>query len=118
STGKGGQGLIPIEGEPPLPSSSYGPDRAFVYLRLGSAPDAVQDRWAAELEEAGLPLVRIEIPDFFALGQEFFRWEVATATAGALMRINPFDQPDVESSKVETRRLTAEYEQTGALPRE
>src|SRR6185369_1579519 len=80
--------------------------------------DPAQDAAAADLERSGQPVVRITIDDVYALGQEFFRWEVATAVAGSVLGINAFDQPDVEAAKVATRRLTEEYERTGALPPE
>jgi hypothetical protein len=90
----------------------------FVYVRLESAPDSQQAAAVDALEKAGHPVVRIAVADPYSLGQEFFRWEMATAVAGSLLGINPFNQPDVETSKVATRRLTAEYEQTGSLPPE
>ena len=93
----------------------YGADRLFVYMRLDSAPDPSQDTALDALERAGQPVVRIGLADPYHLGQEFFRWEVATAVAGSVMGINPFNQPDVEASKVATRKLTSEYEETGAL---
>ena len=116
STGKGGKGLIPVDREPLGPPELYGRDRLFVYLRLDSAPDPDQDRAVASLEAAGQPVVRIEVPEPYQVGAEFFRWEFATAVAGAILGINPFDQPDVEASKVATRQLTDEVEKTGRLP--
>jgi transaldolase / glucose-6-phosphate isomerase len=116
STGKEGLGLIPIDRETPDKPDAYGADRIFVYARLTSAPDACQDAAVDALERAGQPVVRIVLDDPYDLGAEFFRWQIATATAGAILGINPFDQPDVETSKTATRRLTAEYEKTGALP--
>jgi len=118
STGKEGTGLIPIDREAIGTPDIYGDDRLFVYLRLLSAPDAGQDRAVAELERVGHPVVRIGVDDPYDLGEEFFRWEIATAVAGSILGIHPFDQPDVEASKNVTRRLTAEYERTGALPAE
>ena len=118
STGKDGKGIIPIDREPLGPPEAYGADRLFVYTRLRSAPDAAQDDRVAALERAGHPVVRLELDDAYDLGQEFFRWEVATAVAGAILGIHPFDQPDVEASKLATRKLTAEYERTGTLPAE
>jgi len=118
STGKHGKGLIPLEGEPLGAPRVYGDDRLFAYLRLDDEADAVQDAAIDALEKAGQPVVRIAIADRHLLGQEFFRWEIATATAGAIIGINPFDQPDVEASKVKTRALTSAYEQSGALPAE
>jgi transaldolase/glucose-6-phosphate isomerase len=96
----------------------YGRDRLFVYLRLLAGPDAAQDRSVAELERAGHPVVRISVDDPYDLGEEFFRWEIATAVAGSILGIHPFDQPDVEASKNATRKLTAEYEASGSFPLE
>jgi glucose-6-phosphate isomerase len=118
STGKEGKGLIPVDREQAAPPEVYGADRVFVYVRLESAPDSQQAAAVDALEKAGHPVVRIAVADPYNLGQEFFRWEMATAVAGSLLGINPFNQPDVETSKVATRRLTAEYEQTGSLPPE
>jgi len=118
STGKNGKGLVPIDREPLGSPAKYGDDRIFVYLRLESKPDEAQEAGIAELENAGHPVVRISLPDVYQLGQEFFRWEIATAVAGSIIGINPFNQPDVEASKVATRKLTEEYEQKGSLPAE
>jgi transaldolase/glucose-6-phosphate isomerase len=118
STGKMGKGLIPIDREALGKPSVYGRDRLFVYLRLVSAPDATQDDSVKEIEEAGQPAVRIAVDNPYDLGEEFFRWEIATAVAGSILGIHPFDQPDVEASKVATRKLTAEYERSGSLPAE
>ena len=118
STGKIGKGIIPIDQERLGPPAVYGDDRLFVYLRLESEPDPAQDRAIAALEEAGHPVVWILIPSVEELGQEFFRWEMATAVAGAVIGINAFNQPDVEASKIATRKLTSEYEKTGSLPPE
>jgi transaldolase/glucose-6-phosphate isomerase len=116
STGKDGKGIIPIDGETLASAETYGSDRLFVYTRLRSAPDAAQDHAIEALERAGQPVVRLDLDDEYDLGQEFFRWEVAVAVAGAILGINPFDQPDVEASKIATRKLTADYERTGTLP--
>jgi transaldolase / glucose-6-phosphate isomerase len=118
STGKRGKGLIPVDGEAPGPPAAYGDDRVFVDLRLEGSPDAGHDRALDALAAAGHPVIRIALNDPYDIGQEFFRWEMATAVAGVMIGINPFDQPDVEASKIETRRLTTAYEQTGALPAE
>ena len=118
STGKNGNGLIPVDNEPMGKPSVAGNDRLFVYLRLHSDPDRAQDKAMDELEEARQPLVRISIDDIHDIGQEFFRWEIATAVAGSIIGINAFDQPDVEASKVATRNLTSEYEKSGKLPSE
>lgn len=118
STGKNGRGLIPVDREKLAAPETYGEDRLFVYLRLESEPDPAQDSAIAKLEQAGQPIVTISVADVYNLGQEFFRWEMATAVAGSIIGINPFDQPDVEASKVETKKLTEEYEHTGSLPAE
>jgi transaldolase/glucose-6-phosphate isomerase len=100
------------------PPTSYGDDRLFVYARLSSGPDRAQDDAVTALERAGQAVVRIAVADPYELGAEFFRWEIATAVAGAVIGVNPFDQPDVEASKVATRALTDAYEKSGALPGE
>jgi transaldolase / glucose-6-phosphate isomerase len=118
STGKHGKGLIPVDAEPLGSPELYGDDRLFAYLRLDAGADAAQDRAVDALQRAGQPVVRIALRDPRQLGQEFFRWEIATAVAGAIIGINPFDQPDVEASKVKTRELTDAYEKSGKLPPE
>jgi transaldolase / glucose-6-phosphate isomerase len=118
STGKEGKGLIPVDGEQVGPPDVYGNDRLFAYVRLTPAPSAQQDAAVDALERAGHPVVRIALKDPMDLGQEFFRWEVATAVAGSILGINAFNQPDVEASKVATRKLTGAYETTGKLPDE
>jgi transaldolase/glucose-6-phosphate isomerase len=118
STGKSGTGIIPVDRESTGAPAVYGDDRLFVYLRLQTGPDAAQDAAVSELEAAGHPVVRIAIDEVYDIGEEFFRWEIATAVAGSLLGINPFDQPDVEASKVATRRLTSEFERLGAMPAE
>ncbi|MDP3972708.1 MAG: bifunctional transaldolase/phosoglucose isomerase [Candidatus Nanopelagicales bacterium] len=118
STGKEGKGLIPVDREALGLPEVYGRDRLFVYLRLESRPDPSQDAAIDGLEQAGQAVVRISVPDRYDLGQEFFRWEIATAVAGSIIGINAFNQPDVEASKVATRRLTEEYEKAGSLPPE
>ena len=118
STGKQGKGIIPVDKEATGAPEVYGNDRVFAYLRLETAPDAAQDAKVAALEKAGQPVVRISIADTYDLGQEFFRWEIATAVAGSIIGINAFNQPDVEASKIVTRELTTQYEKTGSLPAE
>ncbi len=118
STGKIGKGLIPVDREQIGAPEVYGKDRVFVYLRLDSAPDAEQDKAVERLERAGQPVVRIPIADSYELGAEVFRWEIATAVAGSIIGINAFNQPDVEASKIVTKKLTSAYEQTGSLPAE
>ena len=118
STGKLGRGIVPLDAEPLGAPAVYGADRLFAYLRLTSDPDGDQEAQVAALEAAGQPVVRITLSDAMQIGQEFFRWEMATAVAGAMLAINPFDQPDVEAQKVKTRELTTAYEKSGALPPE
>src|SRR6202035_1450970 len=113
-----GRGIVPVDAEPLGAPAVYGNDRVFTYLRLAADQDAEQERAVAALEAAGQPVVRIVVSDVMQLGQEFFRWEMATAVAGSILGITPFDQPDVEAQKVKTRELTAAYEETGALPPE
>ncbi len=115
STGKRGCGLVPVDGEELAAPEHYGEDRVFVYLRHTSAPSATQDAAVAALEQAGQPVMRIPVASRMDLGAEFFRWEFATAVAGSLLGIHPFDQPDVEASKQVTRDLMQTFEETGAL---
>ena len=118
STGKQGRGVIPVDAEPVGAPAVYGNDRLFAYLRLASDQDNEHEQAVAALEAAGQPVVRITVSDKMQLGQEFFRWEIATAVAGSVIGINAFDQPDVEAQKVKTRELTAAYEKSGTLPPE
>ena len=118
STGKLGRGIVPLDGEPIGAPAVYGSDRLFAYLRLSTDQDSEHEQAVAALEAAGQPVVRITVSDKLQLGQEFFRWEIATAVAGSVLGINPFDQPDVEAQKVKTRELTAAYESSGKLPPE
>ncbi|MEP6972522.1 MAG: bifunctional transaldolase/phosoglucose isomerase [Actinomycetota bacterium] len=114
STGKQGRGVIPVDGEPLGTPEVYGYDRLFAYIRLATDDDGL-DATLDALEKAGQPVVRIELSDPHELGGEFFRWEFATAIAGSLIGINPFDQPDVEEAKVLARQITDRYDETGAL---
>jgi transaldolase/glucose-6-phosphate isomerase len=116
STGKAGKGIIPIDREALGSPDVYGSDRIFAYIRLETAPDPQQDAQIDALARAGQPVIRISVRDRHDLGQEFFRWEIATAVAGSVLGINPFDQPDVEASKRATRALTDAYEKSGSLP--
>jgi transaldolase / glucose-6-phosphate isomerase len=118
STGKEGRGIIPVDGETLGAPEVYGNDRLFAYIRLENGADPAQDKAVEALAKAGHPVVRIALSDIYNLGQEMFRWEIATAVAGSVIGINAFNQPDVEASKLETRKLTSEYEKTGSLPAE
>ncbi len=116
STGKQGKGVIPVDREPLGDPGAYGSDRLFVYLRLACEHDDEQDARVKALEDAGHPVVRIGLDDVYDVGGEFFRWEFATAVAGAIIGIDPFDQPDVEDAKVAARELTDSYDRSGSLP--
>ena len=116
STGKRGTGILPIDGEALGAPGVYEEDRLFISIRLDGAADADQERALARLEAAGHPVFRLTLADRHDIAGEFFRWEIATAVAGSLLGVNPFDQPDVEASKAATRRLTAEHESRGGWP--
>jgi len=118
STGKEGKGLIPIDGEPLGEVALYGQDRFFIDIRTEGENDTAHDDKLAALEKAGHPVVRIVMKSIDHIGQEFFRFEIATAVAGAVLGINPFNQPDVEDAKIKTRELIATFEKTGSLPPE
>ncbi|HKD78849.1 MAG TPA: bifunctional transaldolase/phosoglucose isomerase [Candidatus Angelobacter sp.] len=118
STGKLGKGLIPVDREELSSPEVYGDDRVFVYLRLAGESDSRQAKKIDALRQGGQPVVEIELTDIYDIGQEFFRWEIATAVAGSILGINAFNQPDVEASKIVTRQLTEAYEKTGGLPDE
>lgn len=119
STGKNGVAIIPVDREPIIDAENYYNDRVFVHLALkGGATDERVYQRLEDIERAGHPLIRMELESLYHISQEFFRWEFATAVAGSLMNINPFNQPDVESAKIEARKITEEYERTGSLPGE
>ena len=118
STGKEGKGLVPVAGEALGEPSNYGDDRIFVHMRLASDSGESTARKLKKLEDAGHPVIRIELASKFDLAQEFFCWEVATATAGALLEINAFDQPNVQESKDNTKRLLEGFRFEGKLPAE
>ncbi len=117
SLGKEGSGIVPVTGEPIVAPDRYGADRLFVYLRLQEAADnTAPDAWVESLTAAGHPVVRLELEDRYDLGAEFYRWEFATAVAGSLLGVHPFDQPDVQGAKDMTDRVLERYQATGALP--
>jgi len=118
STGKQGRGLIPLSDEPLTTPEHYGDDRFFAYLELEGFADPSQRQAVDALSRAGHPVARISVKDIWHIGQEFFRWEIATAVAGAIIGIDPFNQPDVEASKNKTRALTDDYEKSQTLPPE
>ncbi len=114
STGKDGISIIPVDREPGLEAAAYGNDRLFAFLIVGD--DTRFDRFKLDLSNENQPYVAMDIQNEMSLGQEFFRWEFATAVAGTVMGINPFNQPDVESAKLEAKKITEAYEQSGELP--
>jgi len=143
STGKDGTGILPVVGEPPAPSRVFGDDRCFVHLcmndlqprkdgaqvrrvagsvgeRKASGGPAVGGIWdeaaIQSLRDAGHPVIRLELADRYDLGGQLFLWEMATAVAGAVLGIQPFDQPDVEAAKARARLVTAAFSETGRLP--
>jgi glucose-6-phosphate isomerase len=116
STGKQGKGITPVDREAIAAPEFCGSDRIFACIRYAGTSDNTQDAKVAALEAAGHPVVHIEIASLYEIFDQFFTWEIATSVAGSVMGINPFDQPDVESAKIETRALTSAYEQTGKLP--
>jgi glucose-6-phosphate isomerase/transaldolase/glucose-6-phosphate isomerase len=113
STGKEGKGIVPIEGEPVGKPGVYGDDRLFVYVRMDADPP---NRAVQALERAGHPVVTLTMRDKYDLGGEFFRWEVATAIAGSVLGIDAFDQPNVQESKDNTKKVLATFKQRGRLP--
>lgn len=115
STGKNGVAIIPVDREPMQCVENYGSDRTFAFLSLKGDKRFVDAYGALSVSH---PVIRIELDSIDTLGQEFFRWEFATAVAGSIMQINPFNQPDVEAAKIEARKITDEYEKTGSLPSE
>lgn len=118
STGKEGTGLIPVANEPSVSPSAYGQDRFFVYLRLKNDQNRLSDRQVAKLARQGHPVLTITLQDRYDLAAEFFRWEVATALAGHLLGIQPFDQPNVQESKDNTARVLKTIQSTGKLPKQ
>ncbi|HZP47077.1 MAG TPA: hypothetical protein VFB07_00985 [Vicinamibacterales bacterium] len=117
STGKHGTGIVPIAGEPLGDPQVYGRDRLFVRLRVrGSYDEEMRDTYVRDLKAAGVPMVELELPEPSALSAEFVRWEIATAVAGALLEINPFDEPNVQQAKDATKSLLVRFKKDGALP--
>lgn len=114
STGKVGKGILPVVGEALAAPDLYGDDRLFVYLRLEG--DDTYDAPIAALENAGYPVIRLQLDDLYDLGGQFFLWEMATVVSGHFLNIQPFDQPNVESAKIRAREMIAEYQEKGELP--
>jgi transaldolase/glucose-6-phosphate isomerase len=115
STGKEGLGIIPIDDEPDGKAEVYGQDRLFIYIRHLPSVEKDQDNLIEALQSAGHPVVRIEISDMIHIGEAFFLWEIATATAGSMLGINPFDQPNVQESKDYTNLFLNEFKKSGQI---
>src|SRR6202140_4537159 len=113
STGKEGKGIVPVEGEPVGKPAVYGNDRVFVYIRMDSDP---VNRAVEALERAGQPVVTLTLRDKLDLGGEFLRWEGATAIAGSILGIDAFDQPNVQESKDNTKKVLGKFRSSGKLP--
>jgi transaldolase / glucose-6-phosphate isomerase len=116
STGKAGKGIVPVVGESIGEPGDYGDDRFFVFLTLAGEPHDELRALADALTEAGHPALHIQLADTFDVGAEFVRWEVATAAAGIVLGIDPFDQPNVQESKDATKELLEAFRSKGALP--
>lgn len=114
STGKDGKGILPVDLEPTVSVTEYGSDRVFVYMKI--AGDNFFDKKVSEIKNAGFPLIEIEMKNVYQLGAEFFRWKFATALAGYVLDVQPFDQPNVESAKIAARAMMKEYQLKGKLP--
>jgi glucose-6-phosphate isomerase len=116
STGKNGRGLLPVEGEALATPGAYGSDRLFVYLRLRGGTNQATDTATSALKEAGHPLVRIELEDVYDVGAEFLLWEIAVATIGAILEVNPFDEPDIGETNLKALELLQLLADEGRLP--
>ncbi len=116
STGKNGIGIVPVCDEPIVDAKSYGKDRVFVYLKLSNGADAAQDAAFEAIKKAGIPTVQITLSDKIDIGEEFMRWEIASATAAAVLGVDPFTQPGVQESKDNTSRILAEFARSKKLP--
>jgi len=114
STGKDGKGILPVDLEPEAAIKDYANDRVFVYIKIKG--DDTYDSRVAEIKSAGFPLIELEIKNIYELGAEFFRWEFATAIAGYVLDVQPFDQPNVESAKIAAKKMMKEYSEKGILP--
>ncbi|MFC1919039.1 glucose-6-phosphate isomerase [Chloroflexota bacterium] len=116
STGKEGKGIVPVVGEPTMEPDFYGDDRLFIYLRLRNEDESATNEAIKRIETSGQPVLILEMQDIYDLGGEFFRWEFATAIAGALLTINPFNQPNVNAAKQATEQVLQEFLSSGHLP--
>lgn len=113
STGKLGKGIVPVDNEPLGPVGAYGADRVFARIELAGG-ETLDPAWTQALTASGAPLIRLTLDDRYDLAQEFFRWEFATAVAGAVLEINPFDEPNVKESKDNTNRVIQQFVESGS----
>jgi transaldolase/glucose-6-phosphate isomerase len=111
STGKEGKGILPVEGEDVGKPAVYSNDRLFVYLHAGKDDKQREERKLDALRKAGHPVIKIDLKNKLALGAEFFRWELATATAGRIIDVNPFNEPNVAESKKNSTDLLNEWKE-------
>lgn len=118
STGKEGKGILPVADEPLTDSSRYGSDRIFVYLRNDEDDNETLDGRVQLLKSSGFPVIEIKMKDSYGLAEEFFRWEFATAVSGIILKINPFDQPNVQLAKTLANQSLTTFRNTGKLPEE
>ncbi|MEO8398829.1 MAG: bifunctional transaldolase/phosoglucose isomerase [Ignavibacteriaceae bacterium] len=118
STGKEGKGILPVADEPAGSIDAYGDDRVFAYLRLNDDDNSKLDELISKLGKADFPIIKIDLKDKYDIGKEFFRWEVATALSGAVLDINPFNQPNVQLAKNLANESMKEYKEKGKLPSE
>ena len=116
STGKEGRGIVPVVGEPLVDPKHYGNDRLFAYLRLDGDDNDEVDKAINAIESAGQPVVRYSLRDVFDLGAEIFRWQFATAVAGHVLGVQPFDQPNVQRAKDMTDQELERYYESGKSP--
>ncbi|WP_428054221.1 glucose-6-phosphate isomerase [Candidatus Avelusimicrobium stercoris] len=116
STGKEGKGIVPVAGETLTQNFDYREDRFFVHLSTGSEDDKRVSAIAADLAERSYPVFTIKMDDVYQLGAMFLLWEIATAAAGAILGIDPFDQPNVQDAKTRTKNLLADLEKGNVSP--
>ncbi len=116
STGKQGKGILPVNGDPMVEMTDYGKDRVFLQMVIAGQQNNTQSMKLENLISLNYPVINIAVENEMDLGKEFFRWEIATATAGAILGINPFDQPNVEESKKITNQLLKKAEEQGRFP--
>lgn len=116
SLGKEGRGILPVDLEPPGEPAVYGEDRVFVHLCVRDRETPHQERLLTQLEEAGHPVITLTLDEPLELGGEFLRWEIAVAAAGAVLGVDPFDQPNVQESKDNTRAVLRQFRRGGELP--